>query len=145
MAFKPSPTTLSPTDVDELVEARRAGTTISRLAAEFGVHRTTVAAHLERHGVPRHSEQAARSSLSKCSSKNSSHSSNFGVGNQLVKSVPSHLLLEIGLRSRLGRNGHDRQAVRAGKVFTEWVSVPQRDRSRWQALLREGVAFVAPS
>jgi hypothetical protein len=33
----------------------------------------------------------------------------------------------------------------AGKVFREWVSSPQRDRRRWRALLREGVAFVAPS
>ncbi len=32
----------------------------------------------------------------------------------------------------------------AGKVFKEWVSVPKRDRRRWRALLREGVAFVAP-
>ena len=32
----------------------------------------------------------------------------------------------------------------AGKVFKEWVSVPTRDRRRWRALLREGVAFVAP-
>ena len=33
----------------------------------------------------------------------------------------------------------------AGKVFKEWVSVPKRDRRRWRAVLREGVAFVAPS
>lgn len=33
----------------------------------------------------------------------------------------------------------------AGKVFREWVSVPKRDRRRWRGLLREGVAFVAPS
>ena len=33
----------------------------------------------------------------------------------------------------------------AGKVFKEWVSVPRRDRRRWRALLREGIAFVAPS
>jgi hypothetical protein len=32
----------------------------------------------------------------------------------------------------------------AGRVFREWVSIPQRDRRRWWALLREGVAFVAP-
>jgi hypothetical protein len=32
----------------------------------------------------------------------------------------------------------------AGKVFREWVAVPQRDRRRWRSLLREGVAFVAP-
>jgi hypothetical protein len=33
----------------------------------------------------------------------------------------------------------------AGKVFKEWVSIPQRDRRRWRAMLREGVAFVAPN
>ncbi len=33
----------------------------------------------------------------------------------------------------------------AGKVFKEWVSVPQRDRSRWHTLLRESIDFVAPS
>lgn len=32
----------------------------------------------------------------------------------------------------------------AGKVFKEWVSVPERDRRRWRSLLREGIAFVAP-
>ena len=48
---------LSPTDVDDLIAAYRAGATISRLAAEFGVHRTTVAAHLDRHGVPRHHDR----------------------------------------------------------------------------------------
>lgn len=33
----------------------------------------------------------------------------------------------------------------AGKIFKEWLSVPERDRRRWRSLLREGVAFVAPS
>lgn len=33
----------------------------------------------------------------------------------------------------------------AGKVFREWVSIPEPDRRRWRALLREGVAFVAPA
>jgi hypothetical protein len=32
----------------------------------------------------------------------------------------------------------------AGKVFREWVSIPQRGRRRWRSLLREGIAFVAP-
>ena len=50
---------LSPSDIDDLVNAYRAGATISQLAAEFGVHRTTVAGHLDRHGVRRHSEQTA--------------------------------------------------------------------------------------
>jgi hypothetical protein len=28
----------------------------------------------------------------------------------------------------------------AGKVFSEWVSIPKPDRRRWRTLLREGVA-----
>jgi hypothetical protein len=32
----------------------------------------------------------------------------------------------------------------AKKVFSEWVSVPVLNRRRWRALLREGIAFVAP-
>jgi transposase-like protein len=50
---------LSPTDINDLVEAYRTGATISRLAVKFGVHRTTVAGHLDRHSIPRHNEQAA--------------------------------------------------------------------------------------
>ncbi len=50
---------LSPADIDDLVNAYRAGATISQLAAEFGIHRTTVTGHLDRHGVPRRSEQTA--------------------------------------------------------------------------------------
>lgn len=30
----------------------------------------------------------------------------------------------------------------AGKVFGEWLAVPEPDRVRWRALLEEGVAFV---
>ena len=30
----------------------------------------------------------------------------------------------------------------AGRVFREWLSVPEPDRSQWRSLLREGVAFV---
>jgi lambda repressor-like predicted transcriptional regulator len=47
---------LAPTDLDDLLDAYRAGATISQLAVEFSIHRTTVASHLDRHGVPRHSE-----------------------------------------------------------------------------------------
>ncbi|MGA1075327.1 MAG: hypothetical protein ACO307_09370 [Ilumatobacteraceae bacterium] len=50
---------LARADIDDLIEAYRAGATISRLAVELGVHRTTVAAHLDREGLPRHSEQTA--------------------------------------------------------------------------------------
>ncbi len=30
----------------------------------------------------------------------------------------------------------------AGRVFREWLAVPNPDRRLWRALLREGVAFV---
>lgn len=30
----------------------------------------------------------------------------------------------------------------AGKIFGEWVAVPNPERSQWQALLREGIAYV---
>jgi DNA-binding MarR family transcriptional regulator len=48
----PAQRRLSPTNIDGLIAAYRAGATISRLAAEFGIHRTTVAGHLDRRGVP---------------------------------------------------------------------------------------------
>jgi transposase-like protein len=38
-------------DVDSLVDAFRSGTTIRALAAEYGVHRTTVAGHLRGRGI----------------------------------------------------------------------------------------------
>ena len=50
---------LSATDIDDLVAAYRAGATISQLAVKFSIHRTTVAGHLDRHGVPHHNEQRA--------------------------------------------------------------------------------------
>lgn len=30
----------------------------------------------------------------------------------------------------------------AGKVFKEWLSVPEPNPARWRALLQEGIAFV---
>jgi transposase len=42
-----------------LIATYRAGATISQLAADFGVHRTTVAAHLDRRRIPRHIERTA--------------------------------------------------------------------------------------
>ena len=55
----PAQRRLSPTDIDGLIAAYRAGATISRLAIEFGIHRTTVAGHLDRHSIPRHNKQRA--------------------------------------------------------------------------------------
>ena len=55
----PAQRRLSPTAIVDLVEAYQAGATISQLAVEFGIHRTTVTGHLDRHGVPRHCEHTA--------------------------------------------------------------------------------------
>ena len=55
----PAQRRLSPATVDDIVEAYQAGASISRLAVEFDVHRTTVSGHLDRQGVPRHSAQTA--------------------------------------------------------------------------------------
>ena len=52
----PAQRRLSPTDIDDLVDVYRAGATMNQLAVEFGIHRTTVAGHLDRHGVARHSQ-----------------------------------------------------------------------------------------
>lgn len=41
-------------------------------------------------------------------------------------------------------DGVGRPFAPAKKVFTEWVSVPERDRRRWRALIRESRDFVAP-
>lgn len=55
----PAQRRLSPTDIDDLISTYQAGATISQLAVDLGIHRTTVAAHLDRLGVPRHGEQSA--------------------------------------------------------------------------------------
>ena len=38
--------------------------------------------------------------------------------------------------------GVGRPFAPAGKVFKEWLAVPEPDRRRWRRLLAEGVAFV---
>jgi hypothetical protein len=45
---------LSPDEVGQLLARRAAGSTILQLASEFGVHRTTVIAHLRRSTPLRH-------------------------------------------------------------------------------------------
>ncbi|MCP3935802.1 MAG: hypothetical protein GY708_10565 [Actinomycetia bacterium] len=41
--------------------------------------------------------------------------------------------------------GTGRPFAPAGRVFREWVSVPEPDVDLWRLLLAEGVVFVAPS
>ena len=39
--------------------------------------------------------------------------------------------------------GVGRRFAPAGKVFREWVSVPEADSRQWDALLREGIGFAS--
>ena len=55
----PAQRRLSPIDIDDLISTYQAGATISQLAVKFDVHRTTVAGHLDRGGIPRRNEQTA--------------------------------------------------------------------------------------
>ena len=43
--------------VSELLAAYQGGASLSELSGKFQVHRTTVMAHLDRHGVPRRGQQ----------------------------------------------------------------------------------------
>lgn len=64
----------------------------------------------------------------------------------LVDSKGSGMIVKLP-RTRvdeLVEQGVGRPFAPAGRVFNEWVSIPERDRRRWRGLLREGIAFVAP-
>lgn len=57
-------------------------------------------------------------------------------GSGLVVKLPKErvaALIEAGVGKPFGP---------AGKIFKEWLAVPEPDRRRWRQLLREGVAFV---
>jgi hypothetical protein len=58
-------------------------------------------------------------------------------GSGLVVKLPRARVEEL-IASGVGR-----PFAPAGRVFKEWLSVPEPNRRRWRALLREGVAFVA--
>jgi len=58
-------------------------------------------------------------------------------GSGLVVKLPKPRVIE------LIRTGVGKPFAPAGRVFKEWLSVPQPDRQRWLALLEEGIAFVA--
>lgn len=60
-------------------------------------------------------------------------------GSGLVVKLPKDRVTTLILK------GQGRAFGPAGKIFKEWLSVPQPDKRRWRSLLREGIAFVAPS
>jgi hypothetical protein len=76
------------------------------------------------------------------------------MGGRCVRVGPEFLALvgfkECGLVVKLPRErvadlideGVGQPFAPAGKVFREWVAIPIADRTRWLALLREGVGFV---
>jgi hypothetical protein len=56
-------------------------------------------------------------------------------GSGLVVKLPKERVAEL-IEAGVGKS-----FAPAGKVFREWLAVPEPDRRRWRALLREGVAF----
>jgi hypothetical protein len=57
-------------------------------------------------------------------------------GSGLVVKLPKPRVAELIAQ------GKGQAFAPAGRVFKEWLSVPEPDRRRWRALLREGVTFV---
>jgi hypothetical protein len=57
-------------------------------------------------------------------------------GSGLVVKLPGPRVAE------LIEQGKGRAFAPAGRVFKEWLSVPEPDRRLWRALLREGIAHV---
>jgi hypothetical protein len=57
-------------------------------------------------------------------------------GSGLVVKLPAPRVAE------LIAGGTGRPFAPAGRVFREWLSVPEPDRRRWLELLREGIEFV---
>lgn len=70
------------------------------------------------------------------------------VGSEFL-AMPHHK--EYGLVVKLPKQrvaelieqGHGRPFSPAGKVFREWVHIPEPDEEHWLALLHEGVEFVS--
>lgn len=60
-------------------------------------------------------------------------------GSGLVVKLPKSRVAE------LIEAGAGRPFGPAGKVFKEWLAVPEPDKRRWRALLDEGIAFVGGS
>jgi len=59
-------------------------------------------------------------------------------GSGLVVKLPKARVAEL-IRAGIGE-----PFAPAGKVFGEWVAVPEPNGPRWRELLREGVSFVSP-
>lgn len=57
-------------------------------------------------------------------------------GSGMVVKLPKPRVAE------LIEEGVGRPFAPAGRVFKEWVAVPELDRERWRGLMAEGVAFV---
>ncbi len=106
---------LRPSDVDGLVDAYRAGTNVTGLAAQFGIHRETAGKYLQARGIdtrdigfgPEKVQEAAELyregwSLARLEEK-------YGVDDMTVRAR----LLEIGVVMRARRGG--RRSVRQPK------------------------------
>jgi DNA-binding CsgD family transcriptional regulator len=60
---KRHPKQLSPDEVDEVVAAYQTGLTLNAVAVQFAIHRSTVAAHLQRRGIAQHDRKLMSQAL----------------------------------------------------------------------------------
>ncbi len=74
---------LGPEEIDELVAAFQAGATLREVAAQFGVHRTTVSKQLERRGVRRRQRSLDSSELAEALRLYRTGLSTIAIGQQL--------------------------------------------------------------
>lgn len=89
---------LPPVNITALADAYRAGATVSQLAACNGVHRTTVAAHLDRNAVPRR-----RRGLTDDQARDAVHL--YRSGQSLARIADRHHVDPHTIRSTLLRHG----------------------------------------
>jgi lambda repressor-like predicted transcriptional regulator len=75
---------LSPDEVRELAKQYKAGATARELSQAFGVHRTTVLVHLERHGIER------RSCARRLTDVDVANAAHLYKGGQSLKTTAAH-------------------------------------------------------
>jgi hypothetical protein len=109
-------TRLDAAAVDKLVTGYQAGATVPELARIFRVHRTTVLAHLERHGVPRRANRRklTDAQVQEASQLYSSGLSLTAVGKQLAvdEATIRTEFHKAGIPTRPGKGGPIRRQPR---------------------------------
>jgi AraC-like DNA-binding protein len=88
---------LTDSDIDALVAAYQAGSTIDTLARVFGVHRTAVMTHLERREVPRRTPRKLRDQVVADAARRYTSGATLGEIALQLDVAPSTLARELRL------------------------------------------------